>query len=75
MSDAILKQALDPRAFVEARSLPGGAAPKATSLVLDQQSLRIKEDAQWLEAARGKISGARALLKSEINDILATSAE
>ncbi len=75
LSEAMLKQALDPRAFVETRSLPGGAAPKATSLVLDQQSLRIKQDAQWLEAARGKISGARALLKSEINDILATSAE
>ena len=75
LSEAMLKGALDPRAFVEARSLPGGAAPKATSKVLERQGLGIKQDAQWLAAAREKIADAQAFLRSEIDDILETSAE
>ena len=74
LSEAMMRRALDPGAFVEARSLPGGAAPKATSQVLEGQELGIEQDAQWLAAARGKIADAQSLLRSEIDDILATSA-
>ncbi|MDE2951130.1 MAG: argininosuccinate lyase [Chloroflexota bacterium] len=74
LSEAMLKEALDPSAFVEARSLPGGAAPKATAQVLEEQGLGIKQDAQWLAAAREKIADAESFLRSEINDVLATSA-
>ena len=45
---ALFERALDPRAFVESRDLPGGAAPKATKTVLDLQSLAIKADRAWL---------------------------
>ena len=75
LSEAMLQAALDPHAFVEARSLPGGAAPGATAQVLEAQGLGIKKDAQWLDAARGKIADAQSILRSEIDDILATSAE
>jgi len=74
LSEAMLKGALDPGAFVEARSLPGGAAPKATSQVLERQGVGIKRDTQWLAAAREKIADAQSFLRSEIDDILSTSA-
>ncbi len=74
LSEDLLKEALDPRAFVEARSLPGGAAPTATSQVLEQQGLRIKQDAGWLHDARNKIAAAQSCLSGEIHDILSTSA-
>lgn len=73
-TDAMLQAALDPRAFVEARSLPGGAAPGATWQVLERQGLRIEQDAQWLAGSRATIADARALLRSEVDGILAMSA-
>lgn len=74
LSEAMLKEALDPGTFVEARGLPGGAAPIATLQVLEEQGLAIKQDLQWLAAARRKIADAQSTLKSEIDDILAKPA-
>ena len=74
LSEDLLKEALDPRAFVEARSLPGGAAPQATSQVLEQQGLRIKQDVAWLHETRNKIAAAQSCLNGEIKDILSASA-
>ena len=48
LNEELFRQALDPRAFVEARDLPGGAAPKATAKVLDVQRESIEDDRQWL---------------------------
>ena len=74
LSEEMLQAALDPRAFIEARSLPGGVAPKATAQVLEQQGLRITQDAQWLAVAREKIAEAQSFLQGEIEDIVEGSA-
>ena len=71
LSDEWLKQALDPIAFVEARDLLGGAAPKATSKTLALQRSRIKDDCLWLTAARDKLADADRGLTAAIADILA----
>ena len=72
LSQAALKQALDPRAFVEARSLPGGAAPGASAQVLEQLEQGIRRDQMWLHTAKSNIAAAQAYLDSEIAAILAT---
>lgn len=70
LTDEELRQALDPRAFVEARSLPGGAAPAATAKVLTQQAQGIQSDANWLDAAKQKIADSQIMLEHEIDGIL-----
>jgi len=44
-----LARALDPVAFVEIRNGLGGAAPEATTAVLQDQAIRLKEDQVWLD--------------------------
>ena len=39
LSDDLLRRALDPQAFVEARTVFGGSAPSATGAVLDLQAV------------------------------------
>lgn len=73
LSDSLLRQALDPRAFVEARILPGGAAPSATAQVLQNQLDDIKLDSQWLHAARDNNANAQSMLELETEAILQTA--
>lgn len=66
----VFKQALDPVAFVQARSVYGGSAPSATSEVLDLQSKTLDTDRQWLNDTHQKLAHANTMLMDEINDIL-----
>ncbi len=66
LPEAEFARALDPRAFVEARNLPGGAAPSATAIVLDAQGDAIEEDRAWLKDARSALSKAERSLKEEV---------
>ncbi len=66
LSDEAFDRALDPRAFVEARDLPGGAAPSATAAVLDAQERVIGEDRAWLESTRAALASADQLLSNEV---------
>ena len=68
------KQSLDPFAFVEARNLPGGAAPVATKLVVQEQKLSLERDSQWLGGVRDQLTNARKMLDDETRTILATKA-
>ncbi|MCL4250762.1 MAG: argininosuccinate lyase [Anaerolineae bacterium] len=70
VSDELLRRALDPLAFVQARAGLGGAAPTATQAVLDQQSKQLAADDQWLQTALWQLDQANALLSDEVRKIL-----
>ena len=70
LSEASFARALDPREFVEARTVYGGAAPSATAEVLDAQLTRIAADRQWLVERRSSLADADKLLHDEIAALL-----
>jgi len=70
LNEDVFKRALDPQAFVDARVLPGGAAPRATADVLAREGDSIKEDERWLASARGSISAAEQDLKAAVDELL-----
>lgn len=69
LSNQVFERALDPRAFVAARDLPGGAAPSATAAVLEAQAGVLDEDRAWLDSARSKLDEADRLLNDEVATI------
>ena len=70
LSDEAFDRALDPRAFVDARDLPGGAAPSATAAVLEAQERVIGEDRAWLESTRAGLASADQLLGNEVEALI-----
>ena len=73
LSDEWLKPALDPAAFVQARVLPGGAAPTATAKVLELQQNQIENDQLWLTDAQEHLSRAEHQLTNATAEILAAA--
>ncbi|MCY3799103.1 MAG: argininosuccinate lyase [Chloroflexi bacterium] len=69
LSDEAFRHALDPRAFIESRSLPGGAAPSATAKVLQFQDECLAEDRRWLALARASLAAAEGELQAAVNDL------
>ena len=70
LDSAAIQRALDPRAFVEARDLPGGAAPAATAEVLELLSAGITRDRQWLDSVHRQLVDARKQLDQETREIM-----
>jgi len=69
LSEAAFQRALDPQAFVDARALPGGAAPEATAFVLMVQSDSLEDDRRWLETARKSLLTAEQELQAAVSDL------
>ena len=69
LSEEAFNRALDPQAFVDARVLPGGAAPSATAVVLATQGDQIDADRLWLENARRSLSRADQELHVAVRDL------
>ena len=67
LPEAEFERALDPRALVEGRVLPGGAAPAATGTVLDSQSDAIGQDRAWLKDIGAALSIAEQSLRDEVS--------
>ena len=67
LSDEAFKHALDPQAFVEGRTLPGGAASSATAKVLQVQDEALQEDRRWLDTARASLSAAEGELQAAVD--------
>ncbi len=67
LSDEAFKHALDPQAFVEGRTLPGGADPSATAKVLQVQDEALQEDRRWLDTARASLSAAEGELQAAVD--------
>lgn len=70
LAEDLFQQALDPLAFVQARTILGGSAPSATQAVLDKQEQKLKHDKQWLENTHQHLQNADELLMSKINEVL-----
>lgn len=70
LAEETFQRALDAQAFVDARSLYGGAAPTATADVLAAQHEQIQADRRWLDDRQKALSAADQLLKDEIAALL-----
>ncbi len=57
---------LDPWAFVEARSLPGGPAPEATTRAIDAARIQLEADAARLDDTEARIAEAYADRRAHI---------
>lgn len=72
LPEDVIRRALDPVAFVQARTTPGGSAPSATQAVLDAQAAQLTIDQGWLAGASDRLAAAEALLAREIAAIQTT---
>ena len=70
LSEEAFARALDPRAFVESRDLPGGAAPRATAAVLEAQAQVIGDDRDWLAETQTALAAADQMLHSEVEALI-----
>jgi argininosuccinate lyase len=59
LDPADLRAALDPWCFVEQRVVPGGPAPAAMQVHLDQLRQRLATDITWRESRQAQIEAAR----------------
>lgn len=70
LAPEIVQRALDPVAFVQARTTPGGAAPAATGAVLQAQAERRDADEVWLRREQQRLARAEDNLKEQIARLL-----
>ncbi|NCF67635.1 MAG: argininosuccinate lyase, partial [Chloroflexi bacterium] len=66
----LVARALDPVAFVEIRTVLGGAAPSATTAVLNSQSQALAKDKGWLEDENERLAAASKLLQQQVEALL-----
>jgi argininosuccinate lyase len=65
-----LHTAIDPQAFVEARNIRGGAAPSATSAVLDEIAAQLQRDSDQLQGLRSNLIEADHRLQTKVDNIM-----
>ncbi len=70
VTETMIRQALDPVAFVEARTTLGGSAPAATGALLDTQAKQLTLDNRWLEDEQQRLLEAESLLKTQVTQLL-----
>ena len=66
----LLARTLDPVAFVEIRTVLGGAAPAATGALLKTQAEQLGEDQTWLLDEECRLAAASGLLQEQVDFIL-----
>ncbi|MBZ0300404.1 MAG: argininosuccinate lyase, partial [Anaerolineae bacterium] len=71
LPDERIRRALDPAAFVAARTTVGGAAASATIAVLDEQADRIMGDQRWIAHETQRLAQAVDALRREGESMLA----
>ena len=69
LPEETLRRALDPVAFVEARTTLGGAAPSATAAVLEQLAAQLVTDETWLSDETTRLSASAASLAQAVASI------
>ncbi len=73
LPDDVIQRALDPVAFVAARTVLGGAAPEATANVLNTQDTRLADDQRWLDDETRRLAQSESMLTQEVQAILGTA--
>ncbi|NJK42841.1 MAG: hypothetical protein HC933_00040 [Pleurocapsa sp. SU_196_0] len=71
VDDAFVQSALDPRAFVDARTIPGGPAKTAMMPFLARARETMLEDNTWHRAENSRLRRAADALEGEIDTVLA----
>ena len=74
ITSAWLADTLDPRRFIEARTIAGGPAPSATSAAIAAARDRLREDEMAITAAAAHLAGAAADRSRQIDEIVAGGA-
>ena len=69
---AQMVQALDPVHFVNVRAGFGGVAPTATAALLDELDVASQRDAEWLQAAQGRLNDADNARATAVHTLLGT---
>jgi argininosuccinate lyase len=69
LDENLLARALDPVAFVEVRTVLGGAAPSATTAVLHTQAKQLQADQNWLDNEKQKLAAAVKRLQQQVENI------
>lgn len=72
LSAETLQRALDPVAFIAARTTLGGAAPTATNQLLQSQAKQLQTDTAWLDHEQARLNQASAQLSQHVAQVLAT---
>ena len=75
ISDAEVRLALDPAAFVAARKLPGGPAREAILPFLSRAQAALEGDETWRRGALRRLREARDELENAVQDVLEDSGE
>ena len=70
VTDDFVTRALDPRAFVDARTLPGGPAKAAMQPFLERARQTLLEDNTWHRAENSRLRRAVDALEGEIDAVL-----
>jgi argininosuccinate lyase len=73
LSDAAVRQALDPATFVNKRSGYGGSAPSATANILDSIETQLRSDQETYQRVLRKLDEANDRFSSEIDRVLGNS--
>ena len=71
MSDEKVRQALDPKRFVETRVTLGSVAPAEVERLVQAAHAEVEADTEWLERERARVSQAAARLKIAVQAITA----
>lgn len=66
-----IRRAVDPVAFVQARTTEGGAAPEATAAVLDGLTDQLVADEMWWQLEERRLADAETRLKQQVTELLA----
>ena len=70
LSDAQIREALDPRASVERHRMPGGPARDRVMEALQEHAGRLVDDEAWTSHAHQRVADAAARLESAIDAVL-----
>jgi argininosuccinate lyase len=70
LSDEIVREALDARHFVASRTIPGGPAPQAMSVVIERQSVQLDQDVAWQADRVARLTQAQKRLQAEMEAII-----
>ena len=71
VTDKFVRHALDPRAFVDARTIPGGPARAVMQPFLERAREALLEDNTWHRAENSRLRRAVDALEGEIDGVLA----
>lgn len=73
LSAETLHRALDPIAFIAARTTLGGAAPTATNELLQNQAKQLQTDTAWFDHEQARLTQAAAQLEQHVAQMLETA--